>query len=84
MASAAGKTIGRGLRLFFNVGSCSVVAPPMHAPSRNFLFPPSSFHTISLSFAFTTHSSTLASAHCTSRILSLFITTLCTFFVSLR
>jgi hypothetical protein len=43
------------LRINLNIEDCGVVAPPMHAPSRARLpfFPPSFFHTISLSPAFT-------------------------------
>jgi hypothetical protein len=38
-----------GLRINLNIQVCSVVTPPLHAP----FFSPSSFHTISLSPAFT-------------------------------
>ena len=41
------------LRINLNVQGCSIVAAPMHAPSRTSLLLPSFFHTISLSPAFT-------------------------------
>jgi hypothetical protein len=42
------------LRINLNVQGCGIVATPMHAPSRTpLLLPPSFFHTISLSPAFT-------------------------------
>jgi hypothetical protein len=41
------------LRINLNVQGCSIVAAPMHAPSRTSLFLPCFFHTISLSPTFT-------------------------------
>jgi hypothetical protein len=41
------------LRINLNIQDCSVVAPPLHAPSHAPFFSPSFFHTISLSPAFT-------------------------------
>ena len=41
------------LRVNLNVQGCSIVAPPMHAPSRTPLLLSSFFHTISLPPAFT-------------------------------
>jgi hypothetical protein len=39
--------------IIINVQGCSIVAAPMHAPSRTSLSSPFFFHTISLSPAFT-------------------------------